>query len=98
MNHQSSWNEEMPSAYLYRVMAEKEAGLACEKLFVRLGQAAEKQASIWAERAAAQGKPLDSHYSPDVRTRIVATLIRLLGPRHIRTVLAAMKIRGLSIY
>jgi len=98
MSNQSSWNEEMQSAYLYRVIADKEAGLTCEKLFRRLGEAAEKQASIWAERAAASGKPVQTSYRPDLRTRLVAMLIRLLGPRNIRTTLAAMKIRGLSVY
>jgi vacuolar iron transporter family protein len=98
MSNQSSWNEEMQSAYLYRVIADKEAGLICEKLFRSLEQAAEKQAAIWEKRAAAKGLPIDTQYCPDLRTRLVAGLVRLLGPRHIRTILAAMKIRGLSIY
>ncbi len=37
-------------------------------------------------------------FRPSTRARIVAHLVRLFGPRALRGVLAAMKLRGLSIY
>ncbi|MSO21020.1 MAG: hypothetical protein EXQ56_11270 [Acidobacteria bacterium] len=99
MSEQSGWHEEMQSAFLYRVVAEKEAGTPRRALFAGLADAAEKQAGMWLETARKQGRmPTETRYQPDLRTRIVADLIRLLGPRHMRPVLAAMKIRGLSIY
>jgi VIT1/CCC1 family predicted Fe2+/Mn2+ transporter len=40
----------------------------------------------------------DRSFTPHLRARIVAWLVRRLGPRSLRTVLAAMKLRGLSVY
>ncbi|MGH8258434.1 MAG: VIT1/CCC1 transporter family protein, partial [Steroidobacteraceae bacterium] len=37
-------------------------------------------------------------FTPSIRARIVARLVQRLGPRSLRGVLAAMKLRGLSIY
>jgi hypothetical protein len=98
MSEQSGWHEEMQSAWLYRVIAEKGAGQRCERLFLSLAEAAETQAGIWVERAAAAHRPFDTRFRPDTRARLVAALVRLLGPRHMRPALAAMKIRGLSVY
>jgi VIT1/CCC1 family predicted Fe2+/Mn2+ transporter len=39
-----------------------------------------------------------SAYTGSARTRLAAHLIRWLGPRRLRPLLAAMKIRGLSVY
>ncbi len=89
------WQEEMRSAYLYRVAAESERGTPRETLFRALAGEAESQAGIWASR---QGGGAPGGYRPDMRTRIVAWLVRRRGPRAMRGVLAAMKVRGLSIY
>jgi VIT1/CCC1 family predicted Fe2+/Mn2+ transporter len=35
---------------------------------------------------------------PDARARLVARLVQVLGPRRLRAVLAAMKVRGMAIY
>jgi VIT1/CCC1 family predicted Fe2+/Mn2+ transporter len=35
---------------------------------------------------------------PDTRTRLVARMVRWVGPRRLRNVLAAMKVRGMAIY
>jgi VIT1/CCC1 family predicted Fe2+/Mn2+ transporter len=37
-------------------------------------------------------------YKPDLRTRIVTALVRRFGPYALRTVLAAIKVRGMAIY
>ena len=37
-------------------------------------------------------------FAPDLRSRVVAGLVRRHGPRRLRTVLAAMKVRGMSVY
>src|SRR4029077_4968686 len=37
-------------------------------------------------------------YVPDTRTRMVAALVRRFGPRRLRSVLAAMKVRGMGVY
>jgi vacuolar iron transporter family protein len=91
---QRGWREEMRSAYLYRIMAESERGTAREALFRELAGEAEKQAAIWARSM----KGTLPAYVPGVRARIAAVLIRHRGPKAMRGILAAMKVRGLSIY
>ena len=86
--------DELRSAYLYRVIAEKESGTVREALFLELATSAEGQARIWAEKS---GEALPA-YVPDLRVRLVAALVRRFGVRSMRGVLAAAKVRGLSIY
>jgi VIT1/CCC1 family predicted Fe2+/Mn2+ transporter len=91
------WADEMRSAYLYRVIAQVEKASVRGGLFRELAGEAEHQAGIWAEIARKGGAQVPE-YRPDTRTRIVERLVRRYGPRRLRTVLAAMKVRGLSIY
>ncbi|OGA41516.1 MAG: hypothetical protein A3G24_00575 [Betaproteobacteria bacterium RIFCSPLOWO2_12_FULL_62_13] len=98
MHELDNWREEKRSAYLYRVVAAAEAGTPREALFTELAREAEKQAAIWARHAQSAGQPFPEHFVPDVRTRIVARLVRRFGPRPLRGVLAAMKVRGMSLY
>lgn len=93
----SGWVEEKRSAYLYRVIAEVEKASVRGGLFRELAGEAENQARIWGDLASKAEATLPE-YRPDMRTRIVARLVRRYGPRALRTVLAAMKVRGLSIY
>jgi len=86
--------DELRSAYLYRVIAAKEKGTVREALFIELADSAEGQAAIWAEKT---GQPLP-RYVPELRTLLVAALVRRFGPQYIRGVLTAMKVRGMSIY
>ncbi len=88
------WREEMRSAFLYRVMAEAEAGTPRAVLFSGLAVEAESQAQIWARQAGAASP----EFAPDLRARMVAALVRRYGPRPLRSVLVAMKVRGLSVY
>ncbi len=94
----NSWTEEMRSAHLYRVIAQTEAGTPRERLFRNLAVEAENQAAIWAASARRQGAAVPSAYTPDLRTHIVERLARRYGPRATRSILAAMKVRGLSVY
>ena len=97
-NPLESWAEEQRSAYLYRACAEAEAGTTRADLFTRLAGEAEAQGAIWRAQLTASGKPAPPPYAPDSRTRLVARLVMLLGPRRLRGVLAAMKVRGMAIY
>jgi VIT1/CCC1 family predicted Fe2+/Mn2+ transporter len=92
------WREEMRSAHLYRVIAEAEAGTPRERLFRSLADEAETQAAIWARSARGQGAAVPGAFIPDVRTRVVERLVRRYGARATRGILAAMKVRGLSVY
>jgi VIT1/CCC1 family predicted Fe2+/Mn2+ transporter len=97
-NPLESWQEEQRSAFLYRVCAEAEAGTTRAELFRRLAGEAEAQAAIWRAQLTARGHAAPAPYAPDARTRIVAWLVRRLGPQRVKGVLAAMKVRGMAIY
>ena len=98
MNPLLSWSEEQRSAYLYRACAEAESGNVRSDLFLRLAGEAEAQSAIWRAQLTARGHPPPAPYEPDSRTRLVARLVRWLGPRRMKPVLAAMKVRGMSVY
>ncbi len=93
-----SWTEEKRSAYLYRTLAAIEEEPARQRLFSSLAEAAEKQADLWKSVAGRKGSIVPESFHPDVRTRLVASLINTMGPERIKPVLAAMKVRGLSVY
>ncbi len=98
MNPLESWTEEQRSAYLYRACADAEAGTRRADLFRRLAGEAEAQAAIWRAQLTARGLPAPAPFTPDARTRLVARLVQALGPKRLRGVLAAMKVRGMAIY
>lgn len=89
-----NWTEEMQSAHLYRVLADVESEPHKRALFRGLAEAAESQAGTWAAKLG----PETPAYHPSARVRIVASLVRTLGPRRLIPVLAAMKVRGVSVY
>ncbi len=93
-----SWYEEQQSAYLYDRLADAERGSRYENLFRELARAARQQAAWWEKRLVETSAPVPSPYQPDMRSRIVARLIAWCGARRIKPVLAAMKVRGLSVY
>jgi vacuolar iron transporter family protein len=97
-NPLESWQEEQRSAFLYRVCAEAEAGTTRAEMFRRLAGEAEAQAAIWRAQLTARGRASPAPYEPDARTRLVAALVRKLGPRRVKGMLAAMKVRGMAIY
>lgn len=98
MSEVDGWREEKRSAYLYRVVAEVEAGTPRQALFNELAVEAEGQAEIWARHARTKELTVPQTYGPDLRTRIVEALLRRFGPRPLRSMLAAMKVRGMAIY
>ena len=93
-----SWQEEQRSAWLYRVVAECEHGTPRESLFLELARAAEDQSEIWLDTLKRRGAAAPAPFRPELRTRIVARLTRRFGPRAMRGVLAAMKVRGMVLY
>ncbi len=90
--------EEKRSAYLYRVIAEAEKEPLHRDLFFGLAQEAEHQAGLWARKLATASQAVPETYAPDFRSRVVAALVRRLGPKALRTPLVALKIRGLSVH
>jgi VIT1/CCC1 family predicted Fe2+/Mn2+ transporter len=98
MNPLESWHEEQRSAFLYRACADAEAGTPRADLFNRLAGEAEAQAAIWRAQMTARGHAPPRPFAPDARTKLVAALVRRFGPRRMKNVLAAMKVRGMAVY
>ncbi|MBU6378030.1 MAG: VIT1/CCC1 transporter family protein [Gammaproteobacteria bacterium] len=94
MSDTDSWYHEKESAWLYGRVAALEPDPAKSRMFRQLGEAAEEQALKWQAL-----EPTRSYaFTPSLRARIVAALVSRFGPRATRHVLAAMKLRGVSVY
>ncbi|HVR63223.1 MAG TPA: VIT1/CCC1 transporter family protein [Polyangia bacterium] len=93
-----SWGHEKESAFLYRVLAEAEPSPRRRELFARLADEAETQALIWEDKARGDGIPTPPTFAPTRRARVVAAMVRRFGVERMRGILAAMKVRGMSIY
>lgn len=95
-----NWYHEKESSWLYRQVAAAEPDPHKQRLFTQLAAAAEEQAGKWEASARKTGDaPIQARvFVPHLRARVVARLLRLFGPRAMRSVLAAMKLRGLSVY
>jgi len=95
-----SWYHEKESAWLYEKVAAAEPDPARRALFLKLAAAAEEQARKWqlAARRSSGAVPPERSFTPTLRARIVARLLSQFEPRALRPVLAAMKLRGLSVY
>lgn len=98
MQELKNWKEEKNSVFLYQVLAQLESGSPVGVLFSHLAAEADKQAGIWAALIEKNGGSVPKSYSPDFRTHWVAWMLRRFGPRRMRTILAATKIRGMSVY
>lgn len=98
-NHElESWREEKQSAYLYRIVSDAESGTPRQLLFLELAKAADQQADLWLREMKKIGLTPPAQYVPSKRTRIVGRLVQWLGPQPMRMILAAMKVRGMSLY
>src|SRR3954471_4673643 len=98
MSARDSWGHEMQSVFLYRVVAESEQSAERRALFTQLAGEAEAPAAIWKREIQELDGSAPDAFTPPARARIVAALVRRFGPRRMKSVLAAMKVRGMSIY
>jgi VIT1/CCC1 family predicted Fe2+/Mn2+ transporter len=98
MNARDSWEKEMDAVYIYRVIADVERAPERRAMFKKLAGDAEEQASIWARQMRVDGRPAPDTYVPSRRARTVAGLVRHFGAKPMRAVLAAMKVRGMSVF
>lgn len=98
MDIYNNWREEKRSAYLYEIMAQYENNVLHKKLFTDLKDAAEKQAQMWHKKITDQGLAPPATYKPELRTRLIALLVKYFGTENIHSILSAMKIRGMSVF
>jgi vacuolar iron transporter family protein len=89
------WHEERQSAWIYRALVPAERDPRLAKLFLGLADAAEKQAGILEQDLKQAGERVPE-FHPSMRARLVALAARRLGLKRTRTMLAAIKVRGLS--
>ena len=95
MSGLESWHEEKQSGWLYRELAKAEREPRISELFARLALEADAQALQWEKNLGLQSLP---SFAPSLRARLVIALARKIGPRRMRSALAAIKVRGLSAY
>ena len=98
MSALASWQEEKRSAWLYRIVSDAESGTPRQILFLELARSADEQAELWLAEMRKSNILLPTRYTPDMRTRLVGRLVPIFGIRPLRHVLAAMKVRGMSLY
>jgi vacuolar iron transporter family protein len=87
------WQSEKTAAYLSSAVATAERDPRRAKLFADMATSAEKQAGILAKDL--KTAPV---FTPSMRSRITVLLLSVLGPRAMRHVLSASKVRGVSVY
>ncbi|WP_112662645.1 VIT1/CCC1 transporter family protein [Microvirga flavescens] len=87
------WHSEKTAAYLSAAVAEAEPDPQKAVLFRQMADAADRQAALLASDL---GRTPVFH--PALRARIVARLTKALGPKAIRPILSASKVRGISVY
>jgi VIT1/CCC1 family predicted Fe2+/Mn2+ transporter len=87
------WRSEKTAAYLSGAVAAAESDPAKARLFRQMAVSAEEQAGILAKEL-----PHTPAFTPSLRSRITVFLIGIFGPRAVRHVLSASKVRGVSVY
>jgi VIT1/CCC1 family predicted Fe2+/Mn2+ transporter len=87
------WRSEREAAWLYETVSAAEPDATLRRAFEQLGQAAMQQAGILAGDLGETPA-----FAPSARARVVAAIVRRIGPRRARPLLAAMKVRGVSMY
>lgn len=85
------WREEMTASWLTAAAARAEKDPAIAALFEKLAQESGTQAGLIAPKDVGP-------FQPSMRARVVAALLPVFGPKRMRAVLAASKVRGLSAY
>ena len=97
MNPYESWHEEQRSAFVYKALARVEPDPVKAGLFAKLANEAQSQSEFWLREVETAGRPAPK-FVPDWRARVVVRLTAYLGVRPMRPILAALKVRGLSVY
>jgi hypothetical protein len=97
VNPFESWHEEQRSAFVYQALAKFEPDPVKAGLFGKLANESLTQAEYWLREIERAGRP-SPKFVPDWRARLVVKLSAWFGVRPMRPILAAIKVRGLSVY
>lgn len=93
-----SLTHERNSVYLYKIIAQCSLNKTHYHLFEQLAEEAHKQSLLWEKEISSHGGALPDPYEPALRVLIVGWGVKRFGPRAMRSILSAMKIRGMSVY
>jgi VIT1/CCC1 family predicted Fe2+/Mn2+ transporter len=91
------WQDEADAAYLYRILAAAEPDAKKRDLYLRLASVEDRHVEIWAKLLADHGRVVRP-FRPSARTRLLATLGRLLGPGFLLPMLLAEEGREVKGY
>ncbi len=91
-DHLDRWRAEKTAAFLSAAVAAAEPSAPGKKLFDEMAKAAEEQAAIIAKDFTPPA------FAPSLRAKLIARLVRVFGPRRMKAILAAVKVRGVSFY
>ncbi|MFN9786393.1 MAG: VIT1/CCC1 transporter family protein [Planctomycetia bacterium] len=89
------WREETQSAWIYDQLARAEPDASKRALFAELAKAARHQAGLLAAELPGTAAP---RFRPSPRARFAAWAASRLGVERTKSLLAALKVRGLSTY
>lgn len=87
------WRAEQTAAFLSGAVAAAEPDAKKAALFRDMAKAAQDQAAILARDL----RPVPA-FAPSLRARLIAALVGIFGPRAMRPILSATKVRGVSVY
>jgi len=90
--------EETRSSRLYLELAGIESEARIARMYRDLAGMAARQAALWTDRLRAAGQPIPAEAPLGFRARAALALARRIGIRPMRSVFAALKVRGLSVY
>ena len=93
----ASWQDEIESAALYRVLAELETQPPLAQLYQQLAATEEAHARFWEEKLQAAGQSLPQR-TLGWRTRLLIWLARRFGPSFVAATLAGQEQRGSHRY
>ena len=91
------WQDEADAAFLYRVLASKEADMQKKSLYLRLAEVEDRHVEVWANLLSQHGRRVGPH-RPSARTRMMATLGRWRGPDFLLPMLLAEEGREVKGY
>lgn len=91
------WQDEADAAFLYRILASAEPDPEKKSLYQRLAEVEDRHVQIWAGLLASHGRAPGTH-RPSARTRLLATLGRLWGPKFLLPMLLAEEGREVRAY
>ena len=95
--YRNNYLSEMDGAALYRALAKREENEKRRRVLERLAEAEERHAGRWAELLRSSGAPLPAHRASG-RTRILAFLARVFGPRRVLPVVIGLEAKDEEHY